>query len=291
MSQKALAEQHYVSLTTARDTLLSPAKRFAYDRLGPGIATDASWARHKSIRDFAQAGLKALVPAYISSAVGLWAFTWLGLLDARGIYWRYLALAALAAVECHAITRPWHSGITLAPTLLNPWVRAVVNTLPEGFARGVLGWGPGWRAAWVRQRYLPFQALRVAHRALVAFFIALSRLGPVLAGAGSEQAGGGEAAQLAMQVSRLEQLVNTNAIESARLLALEAVPFRQGSTAEGAPGTVGGDGSAALAAVDRDPGLRMLREKIKEWFITNTIRQDPEVRQAVERVVEEKRTE
>lgn len=226
--------------------------------------------------------------------MGLYASTWLGFLDASGAYWRYLALATLGVVEAHAVTRPWATGITVVPMVFNPWIRAV-STVP--------GFG-GWRHS-VRSAYLPFQALVVAHRALVAFLIALSRLGPLLKGVGEGDVGRSEEA-LTKQVGRLEQMVGVGAMESARMLALESVPFRSAEPLSNDSETRDGDGSdetrdasgnAAMTAQPRrtdpapDPGLEKLRTKIKEWFVTNTVRQDPEVRQAVEQLIERRANE
>lgn len=144
-----------------------------------------------------------------------------------------------------------------------------------------------WRHS-VRRPYLPFQALVVAHRGLVAFLIALSRLGPLLKGVGEGDLGRSEEA-LVKQVGRLEQIVGLGAMESARMLALESVPFKSAE-----PSKVGeAQDDAAVAAVPRrpDPGLEKLRTKLKEWFVTNTVRQDPEVREAVEQLIERRASE
>lgn len=121
-----------------------------------------------------------------------------------------------------------------------------------------------------RPSYLPFQALRVAHRAIVTLFIAINQLGPLLSipGKSANPLDTSEEAVL-QQINRLEQLVMVNSVESIRLLGLDGAPFIQ---------------------ADASGRLRMssagLQEKVKEWFVTNAVRNDKEVQEAVKTVVQ-----
>lgn len=68
------------------------------------------------------------------------------------------------------------------------------------------------------------------------------------------------------QLTRLEQLAQSADAEATRLLALEMAPF-----------------------VGDEPGVKELRGRVREWLVTNTIRADPEVRDAMGRVLEKRR--
>ena len=60
------SEAFFVHLKLAQDTLISPTKRFAYDRFGPDML---QWQHCSSVRDFLLAGLQAFVPLYVGPAV------------------------------------------------------------------------------------------------------------------------------------------------------------------------------------------------------------------------------
>ena len=68
------------------------------------------------------------------------------------------------------------------------------------------------------------------------------------------------------QLQRLEQLAAANDAEAARLLALDLSSFA-------------GD----------EAGTRELKGRVKEWLVQNTIRADPEVRDAVGRALEKRK--
>ncbi len=65
-----------------------------------------------------------------------------------------------------------------------------------------------------------------------------------------------------LQLDRLTQIARGNEAEATRLLALDMAPF-----------------------VGDDQALNDVRGKMKEWLVQNTIRADPEVRDAVGRVM------
>lgn len=77
-SRREAAESYYVHLKLARDTLLDPAKRFAYDRFGPQIN---EWRQCSTVRDFVLAGIRALIPFYAGSGVFMLVFGYLGFFD------------------------------------------------------------------------------------------------------------------------------------------------------------------------------------------------------------------
>ena len=113
---------------------------------------------------------------------------------------------------------------------------------------------------------LPFQLLILARKATFTLFIALSQLGslfPQPPASSSSNLSAHEQQQLA----RLEAIAKANDAEVGRLLALDMAPFA-------------GD----------EQGTKELRGRVREWLVNNTIRNDPEVRDAMGRAVAKRRT-
>ncbi|KAI9880799.1 MAG: hypothetical protein M1830_000235 [Pleopsidium flavum] len=113
--------------------------------------------------------------------------------------------------------------------------------------------------------YLPFELLILARKATITVFIAISQLGPLLQDPQRALLQHTEFAQQ-QQLNRLTQVARGNEIEATRLLALDMAPFT-------------GDEQA----------LKDVRGKMKEWLVQNTIRADPEVRDAVGKVMGRRR--
>lgn len=72
------ADAYFVHLKLASDTLLSPVKRFAYDRFGPGIL---EWRQCSSFQDYILRGFQVLAPYYFGGIIFLFALSVLGYLD------------------------------------------------------------------------------------------------------------------------------------------------------------------------------------------------------------------
>lgn len=72
---------------------------------------------------------------------------------------------------------------------------------------------------------------------------------------------------LQQQLQRLDALSRGADFESTQLLALELAPY-----------------------ADNQTSLQDVKCKLKEWLVQNTIRSDPEVRNAVGKVFERRRT-
>ena len=68
------------------------------------------------------------------------------------------------------------------------------------------------------------------------------------------------------QLARLEQTSKALDIEASRLLAFDMAPF-----------------------ADDEAGVKELRGKVKDWLVNNTIRADPEVRDAIGKVMGRRR--
>lgn len=108
---------------------------------------------------------------------------------------------------------------------------------------------------------LPFQFIILSRQAALALFIALSQIGPWFQLAPPAAPG----PQL-QQINRLESLAMANNEEASRLLALDMAPF----------------------AGDQE-GTTDLKGRVKDWLVQNTIRADPEVKDAVRRALEMRR--
>lgn len=68
------------------------------------------------------------------------------------------------------------------------------------------------------------------------------------------------------QLQRLEQLAQTTEVETGRLLGLEMAPL-----------------------VGDEAGQSDMKGKVREWLVQNTIRADPEVRDAMGRAMQKRR--
>ncbi|KAH0564889.1 hypothetical protein GP486_001728 [Trichoglossum hirsutum] len=190
------AEAYFVHLKLASDTLLSPVKRFAYDRFGPDIL---GWRQCSSFQDYVLRGFQLLAPYYIGGALFLFTLSVLGYLDG-GSYWRYLSTFSLFTFEAYTISRPYFPPIS--SKLINPFLRTFTSHPP----------------------LLPFQQLILARKTGIAIIIALARIGPLLRTPEERAAPNSETALL-LQVDRLEKISKTTEIEAMRLLALDMAPF------------------------------------------------------------------
>ncbi|CAK7223496.1 hypothetical protein SCUCBS95973_005199 [Sporothrix curviconia] len=251
---------YFVHLKTATDTLLDPARRFAYDRFGP---VSVAWATNNSnggqhrcttVYDFVAMGVRVLAPYYTVAAGALYGLGLLGYLTWGG-YERWLVLAGVLVFELHAITRSLH-----------PYV--LTDVLNPLFALLAPQHGP----------YLPFQAVQLTRRLSITTYIGFSQIGPllgadtrsgqiVMANSGSAATkGGGADPVLVAALERLEAASRSLDQDATRLLEMEMAPF-----------------------VGQEDVLSNVRGKIKEWLVQNTIRADPMVRDAVGRSLQRRR--
>ncbi|KAK3373477.1 hypothetical protein B0T24DRAFT_263507 [Lasiosphaeria ovina] len=247
---------YFIHLKTASDTLLDPARRFAYDRFGPAAV---GWGaqRCKTVRDYVTVGGQVLLAHYGVSAAALYGLGLLGYMD-WGRYERWLAMAALFAFEAHTMTRPGRPAV----------IDKLLNPLLAFFA------GSGTRVP-----YLPFQAITLARQLSITLSIALMQIGPLLTAdtsggqiATRRHGGGGGAgendAALRQGLDRLEAAAKGLDSDSSRLLEMEMAPYA-------------GDGDMLAA----------MRGKVKEWLVQNTIRGDPMVRDALGRSLTKRRVD
>ncbi|KAK0635359.1 hypothetical protein B0T17DRAFT_39094 [Bombardia bombarda] len=257
-SSQADINAYFVHLKTASDTLLDPARRFAYERFGPDVL---AWQHCATVSDYVFRGARVLVPYYGGAAALLYGLGLLGYLD-WGRYERWLVLSVMFVFELHTITRPAHP----------PLFANLVNPLLTRFGGG--GGGGGRHPP-----YLPFQAISLARKLSVTVYIAFSQIGPLLAAdtSGGQinvagRKGGGarsEEAALGQGLERLEMAARGLDADAARLLEMEMAPF------------AGGD-EATTGAV---------KGKVREWLVQNTIRADPEVRNALGTSLKQRRVD
>jgi hypothetical protein len=234
------SDNYFVHLKTAQDTLLNPAKRFAYERFGPDVT---SWQRCSSIRDYLVHGLQSVLPYYGVAAVFMYILGLLGYLE-WGKYWRWLTLIVICVFELHTISRPYFP--PFAANILNPLLTTFTNHPP----------------------YLPFQLILLARKISVTMYIAFSQIGPMLQPISATPQSANPEIALRQQLERLENTAKAADMDASRLIAMEMSPFAN------------------------DPqAVTDIRGKVKTWLVHNTIRSDPEVRDAIGRSLQRRRVD
>jgi hypothetical protein len=232
------AGQIFVHMKLAHDTILDPAKRFAYDRFGP-IIVSVQHPGLKTIRDYVYAGLRAKVPEYLSNAgvLVLLNYVWL---PKWGQFWRYFAVVWMAFLELYFLTHSWNP-----PELVALWATTLQRFLPD----------------LLPPHLLPFQILTIARKMSMSINIFISQLAPPKSGNAATHE-----AQMQQQIAHLAQAASRNDAESIALLQLGVTPFK-------------GDTRS----------VEVLRSGMKESLVSASLRQHPEVREAVQRALERRR--
>lgn len=202
-----LANDYYVHLKHARDVILDPAKRFAYDRFGPDILRQCSHCL--TVGDYTSHDLLVMLYSYGALLAVLFGANALGYLK-DGAYWRYLALLAVATYEVRTALRPDHP--PFLTKYLNPFV---VST--------------GWRPA-----YLPFQLTLIIRKAALSAAQFLGLLIPLYRDNPQKPTKPADDSEDARhkQLDRLETFVKDSAQDVNRLLALESTPYRENEHAK-----------------------------------------------------------
>lgn len=225
----------FVRLKLAQDTLLEPAKRFAYDRFGPAIV-HVQHPGLKTIRDYVYAGLRGLIPEYAKGAASLALLNYFWL-PSWGQYWRYLAIATLVFLELFFLTHQWETPRSLV----------YVTALAHRFLPDLLP-----------PHLLPFQILSLARRMSLSLNIFISQLTPP-----SAKSAEAREVQTNQQIAHLSHTASRLEAETTGLLDLGLAPFK---------------GDSELS--------RRLRRGMKDGIVMGEVRNHPEVRAAVERVIE-----
>ncbi|KAK8229209.1 hypothetical protein HDK90DRAFT_350309 [Phyllosticta capitalensis] len=189
------AEAYYVYLKLARDTLVDPAKRFAYDRFGPDML---EWKHCVTIKDFIFHGAQRAVGPYLAGGGIMVILGMLGYLQ-WGRYWRYMWTAVMIVFEAHTITRPEF------PLILTKFINPLFTTFK------------------IHPALLPFQLRSIARRFILSLFIAMTQIAPVLSDPRREAQDGEKAQQ--EQLNRLSQITALADRDAQALLTLETMPF------------------------------------------------------------------
>lgn len=133
--------------------------------------------------------------------------------------------------------------------------------LPPGF-RSLLGISVDQPGLYL----LPFQILTLARRASVTLHIFISQISPPEPKASSASAG--LKPRTVQQLGQLQQLSRVTDAEATRLLQLGFAPYR-------------GDKESVAA----------LRRGMKEGLVLGAVRQSPEVKEAIQQVIEKRKRE
>lgn len=273
-----VGDTYFVYLKLAQDTLLDPAKRFAYDRFGPDML---NWGDRKSMQEFLAAALHRTIPQYVAGflTIVFLNFTWWSdwgryvsiphpssqsliqsvnhLLTSK--QWRFFTFAALLTLELTIVTHPQTHLILPINNLLPPPLR---NILPLSTDQPFY--------------LLPFQILTLARRASLTLHIFISQIAPPRSPqqpSPSTPGGNGGGAdrlnpQTLQRLGQIAHLSRATDAEATRLLQLGFAPFRG----------------------DRE-GVGVLRKGMKEGLVLSSVRGSREVQEAVEQVIERKREE
>ena len=192
------ADQLFVQFKLAHDTILDPAKRFAYDRFGP-IVVQVQHPGLKTIRDYVYVGLRSKAPEYLSNAglLVLLNYVWL---PKWGQFWRYFAVACMAFLELYFLTHTWQP-----PRLAVLWASTIQNVVPD----------------LLPPHLLPFQILGLARRMSMSINIFISQLAlPKARDPATRDL------QTQQQIAHLTQAAGRLDAESGALLQLGMSPFK-----------------------------------------------------------------
>jgi hypothetical protein len=201
------ANDYYVHLKHARDVVLDPVKRFAYDRFGPDILGQCQQCL--TVKEYTGHALLGVLYTYGALFAFLLGANALGFLK-DGAYWRYLAILAIATFEVRTALRPDHP----------PFLARYVN--------------PFFASAKLRPAYLPFQATVVIRKAALSATQCLGLLMPLWRDDPTKPPKPTDDSEEARhkQVDRLEVVVRESAQDASRLLNLESIPYRENERAK-----------------------------------------------------------
>lgn len=231
----------FMQLKLAHDTLLSPAKRFAYDRFGPVIVKYTSAQENlQTKKDYVFTGLRSLLPLYIQGAVSLVLLNcfWF---PKYGQFWRYFAILSLALLELALLTHEWTPSSTLA------LIGSALHTMFPDI---------------LPVHLLPFQILAIARRMSISINIFISQLTPPR----NKNQLGTQVRQNEILMGHLSQAAGRIDQEASNLVNLGFAPYKG----------------------DRDM-VERLRTSMVEGISLGTIRQNPEVKDAVARALDRRK--
>ena len=223
----ASKESAFVHIKLAHDTLLDPAKKFAYDHFGPGIVR-VQQPGLKTIRDYVYAGLRSLALHYVQGAVVLLALNWLWL-PRWGMFWRYMVMLALATLELYFLTHEWKWESQGGNTPQSD--RTSVGMQISNLVLSRLPLSPLLRTYRITS-LLPFQILTLARRLSISLNIFISQLAPPrkanspISSYSETRQREQSSQQLQQQVMHLSNLAQRTDAEATNLLDMELTPFK-----------------------------------------------------------------
>ncbi|KAJ4292602.1 hypothetical protein N0V90_009265 [Kalmusia sp. IMI 367209] len=203
------ANDFYVHLKHARDIVLDPAKRWAYDRFGPDGLRQC--VKCVTIKEYTDNALVVAMGTYGALTLFLVGANALGFLT-DGAYWRYLALLAVAAFDLRTAMRPDH------PPFITKWLNPLVTSLH------------------LRPAYLPFQVTIIVKKASISAAQFLGLLIPLYRDDPQKPARPTDDSEESRhkQLDRLNAVVQAGNQDVTRVLELESTLFKENERAKGA---------------------------------------------------------
>lgn len=194
-------------LKTARDIILDPVKRFAYDRFGPEIFAQCQTCL--TVKEYTDSALITAGTTYGALFILLIGANALGFFR-DGSYWRYLGLLAIATFELRTAVRPDH------PTFLAKYLNPVITSMN------------------LRPAYLPFQIIAIIKKASISLAQFLGLLMPLYRADPQNPNKSNEDSDMArhQQLDRLSTFVTESNKDADRLLELESIPYRENEKAK-----------------------------------------------------------
>lgn len=201
------ANEYFVHLKHARDIVLDPAKRFAYDRFGPDIFRQCQHCL--TVKDYVDNALANAVTNYAALFIFLIGANALGFLSDGG-YWRYFGLLAVAVFDVRTATRPDF------PRFLTEYLNPLVASLH------------------LRPAYLPFQLTAIVKKASISLAQFLALLMPLYRDDPARPSQPTDDSDDARhkQMDRLNAFVQETNHDANRLLDLESIPYRDNEKAK-----------------------------------------------------------
>lgn len=225
--EQEVAEDAFVQLKLAQDTILDPAKKFAYDRFGPPVVR-VETPGLKTTTDYVNLGLRTKMPEYIGNIFMLVVLNYVWL-SKWGQFWRYFAVAVMAFLELYFLTHSWSPPLSVVHV-----AAATQAALPQ----------------LLPPHLLPFQVLMVARRLSMSLNIFISQLAPP-----SAQAKADPNQQILQQMAHLSQAAARVDAEASGLWALQMAPYK-GNTTDIRAVRDGMRQTLVANSVRADPGVR-----------------------------------
>lgn len=208
LKDREWASDFYVHLKHARDVILDPAKRWAYDRFGPDVL--AQCQKCVTVNDYTSNALIQTLGTYGALLLFLVGSNALGYFR-DDAFWRYLAILAVATYDVRTAMRPDH------PPFLTHWLNPLVTGLR------------------LRPAYLPFQVTAMVKKASISAAQFLGLLIPLYRDDAHKATPADDTeASRHKQLDRLDAVVQASNQDATRILELESTIFKENERAKSA---------------------------------------------------------